>query len=111
MRSLLPGADSLKAHIAPVDRFKKELVQTLATLLTPGKFSPSTHHAREGLSAKTAALKNAMNSMNAAQYVESNLPSTSKNLFFQNWPGWRWGHYNPRKLYAEHRYLTLGRTS
>src|SRR5437667_5184322 len=46
---------------------------------------------REGLNAKTAALKNAVNSMNAAQYFESNLPSTSKNLFFQTWPGWTWG--------------------
>ncbi len=60
---------------------------------------------REGLNAKTAALKNAVNSMNAAQYFESNLPSTSKNLFFQTWPGWTWGRYNHRKLYAEHRYL------
>src|SRR5437879_122029 len=60
---------------------------------------------REGLNAKTAALKNAVNSMNAAQYFESNLPNTSKNLFFQTWPGWTWGRYNHRKLYAEHRYL------
>jgi len=60
---------------------------------------------REGLNAKAAALKNAINSMNAAQYFESNLPSTSKNLFFQTWPGWTWGRYECRKLYAEHRYL------
>src|SRR5207249_9215560 len=60
---------------------------------------------REGLNAKTAALKNAVNSMNAAQYFESNLATTSKNLFLQTWPGWTWGRYNHRKLYAEHRYL------
>ena len=35
---------------------------------------------RDGLNAKAGAIKNAINSMNAAQYFESNLPSTSKNL-------------------------------
>src|SRR4030095_3966811 len=60
---------------------------------------------RDGLNAKAGAIKNAINSMNAAQYFESNLPSTSKNLFLQTWPGWTWGNYEHRKLYAEHRYL------
>ncbi len=32
---------------------------------------------RDGLNAKAGAIKNAINSMNAAQYFESNLPSTS----------------------------------
>src|SRR5207248_11252139 len=48
---------------------------------------------RDGLNAKAGAIKNAINSMNAGQYFESNLPSTSKNLFFQTWPGWTWGRY------------------
>jgi len=60
---------------------------------------------KEGLNAKSAALKNAIQSMNAAQYFEANLPTTSKNLFYQTWPGWTWGRYDHRKLYAEHRYL------
>jgi hypothetical protein len=60
---------------------------------------------KEGLNAKTAALKSAIQSMNAAQYFETNLPTTTKNLFFQTWPGWTFGHYEHRKLYAEHRYL------
>ncbi len=60
---------------------------------------------RDGLNAKAGAIKNAINSMNSAQYFESNLPSTSKNLFFQTWPGWTWGRYEHRKLYAEHRFL------
>jgi type IV secretion system protein TrbE len=60
---------------------------------------------KDGLNAKAGAIKNAVNSMNAAQYFESNLPSTSRNLFFQTWPGWTWGRYAHRKLYAEHRYL------
>ena len=60
---------------------------------------------KDGLNAKAGAIKNAINSMNSAQYFESNLPSTSKNLFFQTWPGWTWGRYEHRKLYAEHRYL------
>jgi len=60
---------------------------------------------KEGLNAKSGAIKNAINSMNSAQYFESNLPSTSKNLFFETWPGWTWGRYEHRKLYAEHRYL------
>ena len=60
---------------------------------------------KTGLSAKATAIKNAINSMNSAQYFESNLPSTTKKLFFQTWPGWLWGNYEYRKLYAEHHYL------
>ena len=61
---------------------------------------------KDGLNAKTGAIKNAINSMNSAQYFESNLPTTSKNLFFQTCsPGWTWGRYEHRKLYSEHCYL------
>jgi hypothetical protein len=60
---------------------------------------------REGLSAKTAAIKNAINSMNGAQYLECPLPTTAKKLFFQSWPGYPWGRYAHRRLYAETRYL------
>ncbi len=60
---------------------------------------------KDGLNAKASAIKNAINSINSAQYFESNLPSTSKNLFFQTWPGWTWGRYEHRKLYSEHRFL------
>jgi hypothetical protein len=60
---------------------------------------------KEGLIAKTTAIKNAINSMNSAQYSESTLPSTSKKLFFQTWPGWTWGKYGARKLYGENRYV------
>jgi hypothetical protein len=49
------------------------------------------------LSAKRRAIKNAINSMNSAQYFESSLPSTTKKLFFQTWPGWLWGKYEHRK--------------
>ena len=66
---------------------------------------PVWDKSKDGLNAKTGAIKNAVNSMNSAQYFEGNLPSTSKNLFFQTWPGWTWGRYEHRKLYAEHRYL------
>lgn len=60
---------------------------------------------KEGLCAKTNAIKNAINSMNSAQYYESTLPSTTKNLFFETWPGWTWGKYTARKLYGETRYV------
>jgi type IV secretion system protein TrbE len=60
---------------------------------------------KEGLIAKTTAIKNAINSMNSAQYSESTLPSTSRKLFFQTWPGWTWGKYEVRKLYGENRYI------
>ncbi|HTR40297.1 MAG TPA: TraC family protein [Pseudomonadales bacterium] len=60
---------------------------------------------KDGLIAKTTAIKNAINSMNGAQYSESNLPSTSKKLFYMTWPGWTWGHYDARKLYGENRYI------
>lgn len=60
---------------------------------------------KQGLSAKATAIKNAVNSMNSAQYFESSLPATTKKLFYQTWPGWTWGNYEHRKLYAEHQYL------
>jgi hypothetical protein len=60
---------------------------------------------KEGLCAKTNAIKNAINSMNSAQYYESTLPSTTKHLFFETWPGWTWGKYTARKLYGETRYV------
>jgi hypothetical protein len=60
---------------------------------------------KDGLSVKTSAIKNAINSMNSAQYVESALPSTSRLLFYETWPGWTWGRYEHRKLYGESRYI------
>ena len=60
---------------------------------------------KAGLLAKTMAIKSAIHSMNGAQYFESSLPATTKKLFFQTWPGWLWGRYPHRKLYAEHQYL------
>jgi len=60
---------------------------------------------REGLAVKTAAIKNAINGMNGAQYLICALPSTAKKLFYQSWPGCPWGRYPHRKLYAETRYL------
>ncbi len=60
---------------------------------------------KEGLIAKTTAIKSAINGMNSAQYSESTLPSTSKRLFFETWPGWTWGNYRARKLYGENRYI------
>lgn len=60
---------------------------------------------KDGLIAKTTAIKNAINGMNSAQYAESTLPSTSRKLFFQTWPGWLWGKYTARTLYGENRYV------
>lgn len=61
---------------------------------------------KAGLSAKASAIKSAINAMNSAQYFESTLPSSTKKLFFQSWPGWLWGRYEYRKLYAEHQFLS-----
>ena len=58
-----------------------------------------------GLSAKCAAIKNAINLMGGAQYYECALPSTAKKLFFASWPGWTGSSYKHRSLYAEDSYL------
>ena len=51
-------------------------------------------------------LRTQLTPMNSAQYYEATLASTSKNLFFQTWPGWTWGKYiEARKLYGETRYV------
>ena len=60
---------------------------------------------REGIATKVSAIKNAINGMNGAQYLECALPTTAKKLLFQSWPGYPWGGYRHRKLYAETRYL------
>jgi len=57
------------------------------------------------LSAKCAAIKNAINLMGGAQYYECALPSTAKKLFFASWPGWTGSTYQHRSLYAEDAYL------
>ena len=57
------------------------------------------------LSAKCAAIKNAINNMGGAQYYECALPSTAKKLFFASWPGWTGSGYKHRSLYAEDGYL------
>ena len=60
---------------------------------------------REGLAVKMAAIKNAINGMNGAQYLECALPTTAKKLLYQSWPGYPWGRYPHRKIYSETRYL------
>ena len=57
------------------------------------------------LSAKCAAIKNAINTLGGAQYYECALPSTAKKLFFASWPGWTGSPYQHRSLYAEDSYL------
>jgi len=58
-----------------------------------------------GLSAKCAALKNAINNLGGAQYYECALPTTARKLFFASWPGWTGSTYGHRSLYAEDSYL------
>jgi hypothetical protein len=58
-----------------------------------------------GLSAKCAALKNAVHNLGGAQYYECALPSTARKLFFASWPGWTGSAYKHRSLYAEDSYL------
>ncbi|HTQ30426.1 MAG TPA: hypothetical protein VMI53_04395 [Opitutaceae bacterium] len=58
-----------------------------------------------GLSAKCAAIKNAINLLGGAQYYECALPSTARKLFFGSWPGWTGSTYKHRSLYAEDTYL------
>ena len=58
-----------------------------------------------GLSAKCAALKNAIENLGGAQHYECSLPSTAKKLFFASWPGWTGSPYKHRALYAEDTYL------
>jgi hypothetical protein len=53
--------------------------------------------AREGLAVKMAAIKNAINGMNGAQYLECALPTTARKLLYQSWPGYPWGRYPHRK--------------
>ncbi|HVS52414.1 MAG TPA: hypothetical protein VHD62_08670 [Opitutaceae bacterium] len=57
------------------------------------------------LSAKCAAIKNAINNLGGAQYYECALPSTAKKLFFSSWPGWTHSGYYHRSLYAEDAFL------
>jgi len=55
---------------------------------------------RDGLNAKAGAIKNAINSMNAAQYFESNLPAPRRTCSFRPGRAGPGGAYEYRKLYA-----------
>ena len=55
----------------------------------------------EELSAKTSALKAALNLMESCQYWEPTLSSQSINLFGQTIPGFSFGKYTAHSLYAE----------
>ena len=60
---------------------------------------------KEELSAKTSAVKAALNLMESAQVWEPNLSTQSVNLFTQTLPGWIFGKYDAHALYAESEYL------
>ncbi|HRZ55290.1 MAG TPA: TraC family protein [Candidatus Paceibacterota bacterium] len=59
----------------------------------------------EELTLAMAGLKQAINGMNGAQYFQPALPSTTRKLWFQTWPGWTWGTCRRWYLYAEDTYL------
>ncbi|HWA26999.1 MAG TPA: hypothetical protein VG734_15175 [Lacunisphaera sp.] len=59
----------------------------------------------QGLAAKCAAVKNAINNMAGAQYYDCARPSTAKKIFFASWLGWTHSGYKYRSLYAEDTYL------
>lgn len=59
----------------------------------------------EDLSAKTSAVKAALNLMESAQYWEPQLSTQSINLFSQTVPGWVFGKYDAHALYAESEYF------
>lgn len=50
---------------------------------------------------RVAKVKEAIESMNRAQWSEPNLPTTAQNLFYQSTPGWAWGNYTFRELYMK----------
>ena len=59
----------------------------------------------EELSAKTAAIKAALNLMESTEFWEGTLSSQSINLLTQTVPGWIFGQYKAHALYAESEYL------
>jgi hypothetical protein len=50
---------------------------------------------------RVSKVKEAVESMNRAQWSEPNLPATAQNLFYQSTPGWAWGNYTFRELYMK----------
>jgi type IV secretion system protein TrbE len=48
-----------------------------------------------GLISKTRQIEAAINKMDDAQYWTTNLssPATTRNMWYQTWPGWLWGKY------------------
>ena len=59
----------------------------------------------EELSAKTSAVKAALNLMESSQYWEPVLSTQSINLYTQIVPGWIFGKYKAHALYAESEYF------
>ena len=59
----------------------------------------------EELSAKTSAIKAALNLMESTEFWEGILSTQSINLLTQSVPGWIFGQYKAHALYAESEYL------
>ena len=59
----------------------------------------------EELSAKTSAIKAALNLMESTEFWEGTLSTQSINLLTQSVPGWIFGQYKAHALYAESEYL------
>ncbi len=59
---------------------------------------------REELVAQCAALEQTVHRV-GAQYFAPSLPTTSKRLFAQSWPGFPWGGYTHYQLYAESNFV------
>jgi type IV secretion system protein TrbE len=60
---------------------------------------------REELNSKSGILKNAIQSMGAAQHYQTSSKGAARRLFFETWPGWTGGTYTYRDIYATQDYL------
>lgn len=59
----------------------------------------------EGLQAKNAAIKTALQGMNGCQYHQCNHEAQARNVFYETFPGWTGGKVREWDLYAESDYL------
>jgi len=96
---------SLLVAIGKKERKIESLSTGFTTAFAVTYFVRVWDESEAALSAKCAAIKNAINLMSGAQYYECALPSTAKKLFFASWPGWTASTYKHRSLYAEDAYL------
>ncbi len=101
------AAERRPSLLPAIEKKRKRIEQLASMLLRPFAVEIFDHTwaaTREALASQCAAVEQAIQG-SGAQYFAPTLPTTSKRLFAQTWPGYPWGSYAHYQRYAQSDYL------